>query len=101
MRASVVFMVGLFAAANASVVKKRTLCTEDNCLRALLNPTRPVASFCSAFLSTSTYPLPTYVAPCSSSLPRISSACDCALGRISSSLPTSAPITTLTCTAET
>lgn len=87
----------LFVALLASFLPLASaMCSEDNCLRAVQNPSRLVSAsaFCASFTvaACQATTIPSYLDNCSSNAARVSSACSC-------QFPASTPTVTVTVTA--
>jgi hypothetical protein len=88
----------LFIALLASLLPlaSATVCAEDNCLRAVMNPTR--ITLASEFCASYTVPackattIPSYLGNCQQDAARVSSACSC-------QFPAHTPTVTVTVTA--
>ena len=86
------------------LLSSATLCTQDNCYRALSNKLPTASFFCSTYTkttNTATTSLPTYATACSDVPSKISSACSCLLttsttSKTSTTLSTSKTSTTST-----
>ncbi|KAJ9161870.1 hypothetical protein NKR19_g1778 [Coniochaeta hoffmannii] len=88
----------LFVALLASLLPlaSATVCAEDNCLRAVMNPTRlaSASEFCASFTvpACKATTIPSYLGNCHSDAARVSSACSC-------QFPAYTPTVTVTVTA--